>query len=63
MHNQYGHTALHEAAEQGHTAVVTLLLERGADINTTNNVSGIVLVLEKKKGGDGIEEKRNLQQI
>ena len=45
-HNQDGRTALDNAAWQGHTAVVTLLLERGADITATDNVSDIVLVLE-----------------
>ena len=46
MHNQDGQTALHYAAWQGHAAVVALLLERGADITATDNVSDIVLVLE-----------------
>ena len=46
MHNQDGSTALHWAAGQGHTAVVTVLLDRGADITATDNVSDIVLVSE-----------------
>ena len=44
MHNQDGSTALHLAASGGHTAVIALLLDRGADITATNNVSDIVLV-------------------
>ena len=36
-------TPLHWAAEKGHTAIVTLLLERGADVNVKNNV---ILVLD-----------------
>jgi ankyrin repeat protein len=32
------YTALHEAADNGHDATVTLLLDRGADIETKNNV-------------------------
>ena len=39
MHNQDGFTALHWAASRGHTAVVTVLLDRGADITATDKVS------------------------
>ena len=46
MHNQGGWTALHKAAYGGHTAVIALLLDRGADITATTNVSDIVLVSE-----------------
>ena len=46
MHNQDGRTALHLAAYGGHTADVTVLLDRGADITATTNVSDIVLVSE-----------------
>ena len=46
MHNQDGSTALHYAASRGHTAVVTVLLDRGADITATDKVSDIVLVSE-----------------
>ena len=37
--HQYGKTALSEAAHGGHTETVTLLLDRGADINDKNDVS------------------------
>jgi ankyrin repeat protein len=43
--NQFGSTALHDAAFGDHTEVVTLLLNSEADINTANDVSDIVLVL------------------
>ena len=46
MHNQVGWTALHYAAHLGYTVLVTLLLERGADINATDEVSDVVLILE-----------------
>ena len=38
---QDGWTSLHRAAEYGHTATVSLLLERGADIGTKSNVSNL----------------------
>jgi ankyrin repeat protein len=34
--HQYGRTPLVAAAEEGHVAVVTLLIERGGDINASN---------------------------
>ena len=35
---QEGDTPLHEASEQGHVAVIEVLLKSGADINQANNV-------------------------
>ena len=35
-------TPLHEAAYNGHTAVASLLLDRGADVGAKDNVSGVV---------------------
>ena len=37
--HQYGKTALIQAADGGHTEIVTLLLDRGADINHKDDVS------------------------
>ena len=39
MNNQNGMTALHLAANGGHAETVKLLLENGADIHATDNVS------------------------
>lgn len=47
MHNQLGGTALQYAAGEGHTAVVTVLLDRGANIDSTDNVSNTVFVLDE----------------
>ena len=43
MYHQNGWTALHWAADGGHTEIVKLLLDRGADADTTNQVSNIRL--------------------
>ena len=45
MNNQDGETALHQAALNGHTAVATLLVDRGASIDLTNNVSHTVCMM------------------
>ena len=34
---QHGHTALHVASSQGHTTVVTALLEGRADVHAVNH--------------------------
>ena len=36
--NQYGSTAVHQAALAGHASVVTLLLDANADVHHTNMV-------------------------
>ena len=36
---QDGFTPLHSACQNGHSAVVSLLLEHGADLHLTTNVS------------------------
>ena len=36
---QEGHTPLHEASEEGHVAVIEVLLKNGAAINQINDVS------------------------
>ncbi len=38
-----GRTALHEAASNGHLAVVHVLLAHGANVNITDNVSSMLL--------------------
>ena len=42
---QYGYTALHNAAWQGHMKVVDHLLISNAKINSTNNVSQFIVVI------------------
>ena len=41
MYHQDGYTALHWATDEGHTEIVKLLLDRGANVDTTTNVSNI----------------------
>ena len=36
---QYGYTPLHDAASEGHDDIIHYLLNRGAKIDTVNNVS------------------------
>ncbi len=38
-HNlQYGDTALHKAADNGHLEIATLLINNGCDVNITYNI-------------------------
>ena len=39
---QDGYTALHNAAMSGNIDVARLLLDRGADVNIKDNVSGMI---------------------
>ena len=39
---QDGRTALHNAAMYGHIDVARLLLDRGANVNIKDNVSGMI---------------------
>ena len=39
---QFGFTALHYAAGGGHTDVARLLLDKGADVNSRDNVSDMI---------------------
>lgn len=41
---QDGKTALHWAARHGHTAIVQVLLDAGADVNIKSKVSGVRIV-------------------
>ena len=43
MYHQDGSTALHSAANGGHTTTVNLLLDRGANVDTATKVSNIRL--------------------
>ena len=42
IRHQSGSTALHQAATNGHIEVTRLLLDRGADVNSKNEVSDII---------------------
>ena len=44
VHFQHGLTPLHQAAQQGHAAVINQLLQKGADPNETANVRNMSLV-------------------
>ena len=37
---QLGKTPLHDAADKGHIAIAALLVEKGADVNAMDDVSG-----------------------
>ena len=39
---QDGRTALHIAAKNGHNDVTAMLLDKGADVNIGDNVSGMI---------------------
>ena len=39
VQNELGYTPLHQAAQQGHSQIVNLLLENNASPNTVSNVS------------------------
>jgi hypothetical protein len=47
----YGATALWMAAEEGHTEIVRLLLERGADANTKEDISGFTALMSASVNG------------
>jgi ankyrin len=43
VQNRLGYTPLHQAAQQGHSQIVNILLEHNASPNTVSNVSGLYL--------------------
>ena len=54
--NRAGQTPLHMAAGGGHSAVVQLLLESGADVNAKDRRDQTALDLAQKAGHDEIVE-------
>ena len=43
MQNEIGETALHAASDQGHVEVMTILVQRGAKVNSLNKVCVSIL--------------------
>ena len=41
MQNEYGETALHAASRNGHVNVITVLVQRGTDVNSLTKVGGV----------------------
>ena len=41
MQDEYGETALHKASSYGHVNVITVLVDRGADVNSLTKVGGV----------------------
>ena len=52
-YDQFGNTALNAAAAGGYTEIVKLLLDRGANIDVTNEVSQSVDVTNEVKSVSG----------
>jgi ankyrin repeat protein len=50
----YGQTPLCRAAQKGHEAVVKLLLEKGADVESKNGVSQTPLILAALYGREAV---------
>ena len=38
IQDEYGDTALHAASSEGHVEVMTILMQRGANVNSLNKV-------------------------
>ena len=51
---------LHYAAESGHTSVVALLLERGASVDSKDEINATPLMHAFMKGGTGFHKKGQL---
>ena len=41
MQDEIGETALHAASGNGHVNVITVLVQRGADVNSLTKVGGV----------------------
>ena len=41
MQDEHGETALHAASNYGHVNVITVLVDRGADVNSLTKVGGV----------------------
>ena len=41
MQHEIGETALHTASRHGHVNVMTVLVQRGADVNSLTKVGGV----------------------
>ena len=41
MQDEIGETALHTASRNGHVNVITVLVQRGADVNSLTKVGGV----------------------
>ena len=58
--NELGYTPLHQAAQQGHSQIVNLLLETGkASPNTVSNVSYWCLTIKIQQDSLYIKQNRN----
>ena len=49
--NKNGWTPLHYAASEGHTAIATLLVDKGADVNVIDNLTGSTPLHFASRGG------------
>ena len=54
--DRWGQTMLHVAAERGNTNIVRLLLEKGADINITDDTGTTALMNASGSGRENIVE-------
>jgi ankyrin repeat protein len=55
VYDQDGKTALHRAVEKGQTDIITLLLDRGANINIYDQVNYTILSLHNT-----VEKRRSI---
>ncbi|GCC43380.1 hypothetical protein chiPu_0027295 [Chiloscyllium punctatum] len=55
-----GYTPLHQAAQQGHTDIVNLLLKHGASPNETNMNGSTALAIAKRLGYISVTDVLNM---